>query len=189
MRGRDIYSEDPAVGFGAADTDLWVAAPPPVPPEWAAGAAAGSLLYAAPEPNACYWPEVGNGYLATVPGWGSMHVGGLFNGACGSTHKARLPSPVALALAGANASAPATVVAAALDLAAAAHTRRWSLDGGTALVDVRVWASRTRKHVLVADLSLAPGSPGPATFNITSLGSSRPSDGWARVTAALAASP
>ncbi len=44
--------------------------------------------------------QVGNGYLATVVSWGSLHVGGLFNGACGTTTKARFPSPVALSVLG-----------------------------------------------------------------------------------------
>ena len=40
-RGRDIFSEDPAVGFGAATTDLWVARGRDPPAPWAAGVAAG----------------------------------------------------------------------------------------------------------------------------------------------------
>ena len=165
-RGRDIYSTDPAVGFGAAMTDLYVLAGAPPPPEWAAGVAAGTTLYGAPEPPECYMPEVGNGYLATVVSWGSLHVGGLFNGACGSTTKARLPSPVALSLGGGGGAA---VIAGGLDTAAGAYTRRWALADGSTLVDVRTWAHRVRKHVLVVDVTLVGGGATSVTLNLTSL--------------------
>ena len=150
-RGRDIFSADPAVGFGSNDTDLFVAAGAPVPPEWAARIAAGSMLFASPEPQICYMPEIGNGYLASVVGWASLHIGGLFNGACGSTHKATLSSPVAYRVAGG-----AALVGSALDTEAGVFLRRWALPGG-ALVEARVWAHRARKHVVVADFTLLQG--------------------------------
>ena len=162
-RGRDIFSTDPAIAFGAATTDLYVLAGQPPPAEWQAAIAAGTLLYASPEPPPCYWPEVGNGYVATVPGWASMHVGGLFNGACGSTTKARLPSPVALSLVGAR------VIRGALDTLNGALLRQWLLEDGVTIVTARTWAHRTRPHVLVVDLELRSGGSGAAAFNLTSL--------------------
>lgn len=160
-RGRDIFSIDPAVGMGAADTDLYVRSGRAPPPEWEAAIAAGTLLYASPEPSTCYWPEVGNGFLATVPGWGSLHVGGLYNGHCGDTTKARFPSPAALSIDG------GTAVAGGLDTLRGFFTRRWVLADGATEVEVRTWAHRTRKHVLVVDVSLVAGSY--AAMNVTSL--------------------
>ena len=160
-RGRDIFSADPAVGFGSNMTDLYVLAGSPVPAEWAARVAAGSLLFASPEPAMCYMPEVGNGYLASVVGWASLHIGGLFNGACGSTHKATLSSPIAYRLAGG-----AVLVGSALDTEAGVFLRRWALPGG-ALVEARVWAHRARKHVVVADFTLLQGEA--VTVPLTSL--------------------
>lgn len=160
-RGRDIFSTDPAVGFGADTTDLYVLAGHPPPPEWADGIAAGTLLYGSPEAPVCYLPEVGNGYLATVPSWGSMHVGGLFNGACGTTEKARLPSPVALSFFN------STVVSGGLDMSAGVYMRRWVV-GGAAEIEVRTWAHRSRRHVLVTDITLVGGAAG-VSVNMTTL--------------------
>ena len=162
-RGRDIFSVDPAVGFGSATTDLFVARGADVPPEWAARVAAGAVLFASPEPQVCYMPEIGNGYLATVASWASLHIGGLFNGACGTTHKATLSSPVAYTVPG------AALVGSALDMEAGAFLRRWALPGG-AVVEARVWAHRVRKHVVVADFSLLPGTaPGAVVVPLASL--------------------
>jgi hypothetical protein len=112
---------------------------------------------------------VGNGYLATVPSWGSLHVAGLYNGRCGSTHKARFPSPAALSLSGGGGSG-AAVAAAALDLAGGAYLRRWALGGG-AVVQQRTYAHRVRKHVLVTELTLLAGGGGGGSvaFNLSTL--------------------
>lgn len=56
-RGRDIFTGAPPEGLNASTTDLFVAAGLPPPPEWAAAVAAGSMLFAQPEPYACYMPE------------------------------------------------------------------------------------------------------------------------------------
>ena len=71
--------------FPAADSvDLFVKNPTDAPPaQWAAGVVAGSLLYAQPEPDICMMPEVGNGFIASILGFASMHVSGFFNGGCG----------------------------------------------------------------------------------------------------------
>ena len=98
--------------------------------------------------------------LRTVISWGSAHVGGLFNGACGTTTKARLPAPLALSVIN------GTVTAGGLDTAGGAYRRRWAAIGGST-IEIRVWAHRTRKHVLVADVTLVDG-PGGA-FVLTSL--------------------
>jgi len=155
-RGRDIFSDAPPEGLGANATDLFVAAGLPPPREWAAAVAAGAYLYAQPEPSACYLPEVGNGHLATVASWSALHIAGLFNGACGSTHKARLPSPVALRVAAAG----AVLTGSALDMAGGAFLRRWALPGGS-VVEQRIWAHRARKRVMVTDFTLV-GGPGEA---------------------------
>ena len=160
-RGRDIFSTNKDTGFGAATTDLFVLRGRSPPPEWADRVQTGAMIYSAPDPPSCYLPEVGNGYLATVPSWGSMHVGGLFNGACGTTSKARFPSPVALSVVG------GTVTAGGLDTFAGAYSRRWLLIDG-AEFDVRTWAHRTRPHVLVLDVMLAVGSR-RADFNVSTL--------------------
>lgn len=99
----------------------------------------------------------------SVASWGSAHVGGLFNGACGSTTKARLPSPVALSIVN------GTVTAGGLDTAGGAYRRRWALpaSAGGGIVESRVWAHRSRKHVLVTDLTLIEG-PG-SSITLTSL--------------------
>ena len=152
-RGRDIFTDAPPEGWNASSTDLYVAAGLPPPPEWAAAVAAGSMLFAQPEPSACYMPEVGNGHLATVVSWGALHMAGLFNGACGSTQKARLPSPVALSFPG------GALVGSALDMANGAFLRRWALPGGS-VVEQRVWAHRARKRVMVADFALVSGPGG-----------------------------
>ena len=148
-RGRDIFSG--ALGENATDLYIQTALLPP--PEWAAGVAAGSMLFAQPPPNTCYMPEVGNGHLATVVSWGALHMAGLFNGACGSTQKARLPSPVALSLPG------GVLTGSALDMARGAFLRRWAMPGGSA-VEQRIWAHRTRKRVLVTDFKLLSGPGG-----------------------------
>jgi hypothetical protein len=97
---------------------------------------------------------VGNGHLATVVSWGALHMAGLFNGACGSTQKARLPSPVALNVPG------GALTGSALDMANGAFLRRWALPGGS-VVEQRMWAHRTRKRMVVADFALVAG-PGEA---------------------------
>ena len=163
-RGRDIYSEDPAVGFGASTTDLWVISARPPPIEWQAAITAGTLLYGAPESPVCYIPEVGNGYLATVPGWGSMHVGGLFNGGCGTTTKARFPSSVSISILN------AVVIGAGLDTFAGVYARRWLLSSDNVTqIEVRTWAHRTRKHLLITDITLVTGGSENVFFNLTTL--------------------
>ena len=153
MRGRDIYSAVPGQGLGESDTDVYVAVGLQAPlPAWLPGIASGSTLFGSPEGPACYLPEVGNGYLATVPSWGSLHLAGLYNGHCGDTTKARLPSPVALSLLN------ATVTAGALSMAQGVYSRLWAVGGR--LVEYRVWAHRARRHVLVAELELLTEAAG-----------------------------
>jgi trehalose/maltose hydrolase-like predicted phosphorylase len=163
-RGRDIFSEDPAIGFGSSTTDLYVISARPPPAEWAAAVKAGTMLYGAPESPVCYLPEVGNGYLATVPGWGSMHIGGLFNGACGTTTKARFPSSVSISILN------AVVIGGGLDTVAAVYSRRWLLSSDNVTqIEVRTWAHRTRKHVLITDITLVAGGSDNVLLNLTTL--------------------
>jgi hypothetical protein len=94
-----------AMDFPAADgVDLFVKNPADAPPaQWAAGQAAGTLLYAQPEPDICMMPEVGNGFVASILGFASMHVSGFFNGGCGGVSKAHLPSVVGISVTNADA--------------------------------------------------------------------------------------
>lgn len=61
-----------------------------------------------------------------------------------------------------------TVTAGGLDTAGGAYRRRWSLPaiaGGSSVFEVRVWAHRTRKHVLVTDVTLVEGAGGPVALS------------------------
>ena len=153
--------------MGCNHVDLHIRNGAAAPPEWMADIAAGNLLYASPEPNGCYMPVVGNGYLATVATWGALYVAGLYNGACGSTRKARLPSPVALSFA--SGGVAGAVTAGGLDMSRGVYVRRWAVGGGQ--IEVRVWAHRQRRHVIVTDVRLLVGPPGgdPLAVNITTL--------------------
>ena len=41
-----------------------------------AGNSGGDVLYTAPEPDICYMPEVGNGFIGTVIGWDALFLPG-----------------------------------------------------------------------------------------------------------------
>ena len=142
--------------FAGADlVDLFVKQGAPPPQAWEAEVRAGSVLYAQPEPNLCYMPEIGNGYVASIVGFASMHLAGLYTGKCGSTHKARLPSPIA-GIHIRNSEGGAAAVKAALDTRRGLYLRRYPLGSatGTYEVEQRIFAHRTRKHVLVTEFEL-----------------------------------
>ena len=137
--------------FPPADrVDLYIKQGNPPPIEWRDQVAAGSMLYSQPEPNICQMPEVGNGYIASVVGFASTHIAGLFYGSCGSTHKARLPSPIA-GITITNAVTNRTQ--AALDTRKGIYNRRYHLPNG-AVVEQRILAHRERPHVLLTELEL-----------------------------------
>eukprot|EP00947_MAST-08B_sp_MAST-8B-sp1_P005903 g5903.t1 len=142
--------------FPAADhTDLYILDPAP-PPEWAAEVAAGTLLYgsSSPVPNICSMPEVGNGFVASIVGFSSTHVAGLFSGGCGTTHKARLPSPIAGISVTNAGGGQAAAKEAALDTLRGVFKRRYHFPTTGAVVEQRIVAHRTRRHVLMTELEL-----------------------------------
>ena len=155
--------------FAPADgVDLFVSNGRAPPADWVPGINDGSLLYAEPEPahqgRVCYMPEVGNGYVASVIGFASTHVGGLFTGGCGRTHKARLPSPIA----GLTVVHPRPdFVQGALDTKRGVYVRRFNFVEAGFVVQQSIYAHRTRRHVLVAEFELMSNRTDPATFNIT----------------------
>ena len=142
--------------FAGADlVDLFVKQGSPPPQAWEAEVRAGSVLYAQPEPNLCYMPEIGNGYVASIVGFASMHLAGLYTGKCGSTHKARLPSPIA-GIHIRNSEGGTAAVKAALDTRRGLYLRRYPMGSATGMYEVeqRIFAHRTRKHVLVTEFEL-----------------------------------
>ena len=107
-----------AMDFPPADrVDLFVKTGSAPPAEWAAGVAQGSVLYAQPEPDICMMPEVGNGYVASIVGFSSMHVSGFFNGGCGGVSKAHLPSVIGISVTNSD----ANLTQAALDMRRAVY--------------------------------------------------------------------
>lgn len=52
--------------------------------------------YSQPEPDICMMPDIGNGFIASIVGFASMHVSGFFNGGCGGVSKAHLPSVIGI---------------------------------------------------------------------------------------------
>lgn len=58
QRGLDIWTTD-RDNDGCNNVDLYLRAGAPPPSEWVDAIAAAELLYASPEPPACYMPEVG----------------------------------------------------------------------------------------------------------------------------------
>jgi hypothetical protein len=78
--------------FSTAAPDLFIKEGTPPPQEWTAAIRSGLLLYAQPEPDTiCMNPEVGNGFVASIIDFASMHVSGFFNGGCGGVSKPFLP--------------------------------------------------------------------------------------------------
>ena len=131
--------------------DLFIKQGVAPPADWLPRIKDGTLLYASPEPNICEMPEVGNGYIASIVGFASTHLAGLYFGGCGSTHKARLPSPIA----GITARG-AALVQAALDTTQGMYRRRYRFADGT-VVEQRILAHRTRPHVLLTEFELIEG--------------------------------
>eukprot|EP01063_Lacrimia_lanifica_P033175 TRINITY_DN5834_c0_g3_i1.p1 TRINITY_DN5834_c0_g3~~TRINITY_DN5834_c0_g3_i1.p1 ORF type:complete len:863 (+),score=241.18 TRINITY_DN5834_c0_g3_i1:39-2591(+) len=121
--------------------DLFVKPVGTPPLEWAEEVRAANALhstYPASQPR-CFNAAVANGYLGTTVGWDAMYVQGLFNGACGTIRKARLPSFLLITIPSAEA------VASKLDLQAATHTTKWALPGG-AVVYQTLLANRAHRH-------------------------------------------
>eukprot|EP01084_Bolivina_argentea_P111777 199373_1 len=137
-------------------TDLYLKRGNEPPSEWKNSILSASLLYdglvniSIATQSLCYQPEIGNGYLATNIHWDAMYIAGLFNGKCGSVHKARIPSTVLVKL---NNS---TQIANAVDLKKAIFIKRWLLnyDKKPVIIEQRFLAHRKRRHILIMQLSI-----------------------------------
>jgi len=96
-----------------------------VPDEWLEKVNKGDMLYADREPiNPQMMASIGNGNLATTVGSDTIYVSGLFNGldSRDPSHRARIPSPIAISLPG------STPFASALDIAEGVFYRRSFID-------------------------------------------------------------
>lgn len=175
MRGQDIYAADGTEMFGCDHVDMYVLNGQMPPEAWQAGIEDMSLLYSSPEPNVCYMPEVGNGFLGTVVGFDALYVGGLFNGGCGSVHKARIPSPALYFVEGWQ------IESGALDMRQGLYVRRWVRGNNT--LDQRIYAHRQRRHVLVTEFALTSMNSVDihitSSFNPTHAGPHGPGSGCA----------
>ena len=147
--------------------------PPPVPPPaaWLPRIAAGDMLYAARDDDVLpeHMPMVGNGFLATQVSSTDVWVSGLFNGyqTVGPSHRARVPSTIAVA-------APGQPGPAALDVREATYYRRSYLDPsppGTCTaastascsnapariwIEQRLYAHRAIPSLLVMEVQVVP---------------------------------
>ena len=123
-------------------------------------------------------PVIANGYVGTNPVDGAMYMAGVFNGYSSKTpsHRAALPSTVALAVTG---PAPVTAGASALDFERATFYRRSTVQNGSVTVHVeqRWFAHRQHRSLLVTDFRawVDPGTPLPPAgqFGVTLSLSSR----------------
>jgi hypothetical protein len=111
-------------------------------------------------------PDIGNGYVASIVGFASMHVSGFFNGGCGDVTKAHLPSVVGISVTNAQSNA----TQALLSLANGTYTRR--LHVGSAVVEQRIYAHRVRKNIMLTEFEIvSPPSGGgdDVTIELTTL--------------------
>eukprot|EP01116_Phalansterium_solitarium_P000369 TRINITY_DN10238_c0_g2_i1.p1 TRINITY_DN10238_c0_g2~~TRINITY_DN10238_c0_g2_i1.p1 ORF type:complete len:902 (+),score=181.51 TRINITY_DN10238_c0_g2_i1:235-2940(+) len=144
----------------APGVDLYLAQRTPPPADWQAAVAGASMLFASPEPGICFMPEVGNGFFGTVVSSASVYISGLFNGVCGGTTKARIPSTAAISV------NDFQLVASALDMLNGVYRRRYT-DGNGSTVEQRFYAHRVMRNILVSELELLSGSA--ATLNLSTL--------------------
>ena len=156
------FTEYPA----ARGVELYVKTGASPPAAWQAAIAVGTMLYSQPEPDVCMMPDVGNGFVASVVGFGAMHVSGLFTGAsctescCQGAVKAHLPSVTALSVT--NSIANATQ--AALDLQRGMYVRRLRVPSSAvagsvpSIVEQRTYAHRTRRHIMMTEFELIEGA-------------------------------
>jgi len=134
-----------------------------IPDDWAQKVGEADLLFAAVEPEEDLLASVGNGYLSTTVGSDTIYVSGVFNG-LGSrdpSHRARIPSPLAITVDN------AVPYASGLDLKEAAFYRRSYVDSVTP-VEQRWYASReTLRSTLVHELSVSAQLSGPVTLSLS----------------------
>jgi hypothetical protein len=120
--------------------------PASLPREWRQAYTQADLLFTDSEQDVKYRPEVGNGFVATVVGSDDMFAAGVFNGPAVSaspSHRAAIPAPLNLTIDG-----PA--VGAGLHLRNGAYLRRYAI--GSAVVELRFYAHRSRRSLMVVDV-------------------------------------
>ena len=64
----------------SSTSDLYIRKGYLPPDDWKEDVDNGKILFANPEPNLCFLPEIANGYLGTVVTSASLFQSGLFNG-------------------------------------------------------------------------------------------------------------
>ncbi|XP_046585029.1 protein-glucosylgalactosylhydroxylysine glucosidase-like [Haliotis rubra] len=108
------------------------------------------------------WPEIGNGHVATVVKGDSMFMNGLYNGKERDSHRARLPSTVAVSI---TSITPSNVTKKfVLDIGRGVYYERYNGDGF--YVELRIYAHRVVTSVLAIELIIADTS-GNRNGNIT----------------------
>ncbi|XP_071079962.1 protein-glucosylgalactosylhydroxylysine glucosidase-like [Haliotis cracherodii] len=100
------------------------------------------------------WPEIGNGHVATVVKGDSMFMNGLYNGKARDSHRARLPSTVAVSI---TSITPSNVTKKfALDIGRGVYYERY--DGDGFYVELRMYAHRVVTSVIAIELIIADTS-------------------------------
>ena len=151
-------SSDSCPGFSNNQTELYIKRGTDPPNEWKNGILNAEVLYDASVNDTntiqaiCYEPEIGNGYLATNVNWDAMYISGLFNGKCGSVHKARIPSTMLVTLSN------ATLIANGLNLRNAVFEKRWKLNDKNTIISQRFMAHRKYRHILFMELEIVNSS-------------------------------
>eukprot|EP01084_Bolivina_argentea_P087940 158765_1 len=134
------------------NTDLYLKPGNEPPTEWHNSILNSSLLYDAliNTSNAIDWqPEIGNGYVGSIVNEGSMFISGLFNGACGDIHKARMPGTLKVTLNN------YTEIINGLDLKRAIFIKRWQLNNtNDVIIEQKFLAHRKYRNILLMQLSL-----------------------------------
>eukprot|EP00927_Polykrikos_kofoidii_P025717 TRINITY_DN23056_c0_g1_i2.p1 TRINITY_DN23056_c0_g1~~TRINITY_DN23056_c0_g1_i2.p1 ORF type:complete len:881 (+),score=121.14 TRINITY_DN23056_c0_g1_i2:76-2718(+) len=145
-------------------------APQRIPEDLGPAYDAGDLLWTSDEAGVKYRPEIGNGFVATVAGSEDVYTAGVFNGCLGNCHtnpsrRARIPAPLKLVV-------KASVTGAALDVRNGAYLRRYAVGGDA--VQLRFYAHRVRRSLLVAEVSANVANGGDVTFFVEGAGGSSP---------------
>lgn len=158
----------PITGPGLMGVVVEVAAvPATLPAEWCQDYMQADLLFTGDE-DVKYPPDVGNGFVATVVGAEFVYAAGVFNGPAVSedkpTHRAEIPAPLRLTI-------DAPVVGAGLHLRNGAYLRRHDVGPGV-VVEMRFYAHRARRSLLVVDLTTT--SVEPVEVSVTGFGGEAP---------------
>ena len=140
--------EPPSSSSTNLSSDLYIKTNFSVPPALHEGIANSTIFYdgltSLHPASLCYQPEIGNGYIATNVDWDAMYISGLYNGKCGSVHKARIPSFIRIDVTN------GTVIESWLDVREAIFYKKWALHGG--VVEQSFYADRVNRHQIVMRL-------------------------------------